>query len=91
MLIAECLTHDILSCLRSIQFEGKETVAEAINLGWTPDVDDAIGRYYTVCVELELGEGYAEHLVEAHPYEDVVLALAPIFTDQAESFLAEQE
>jgi len=91
MLIKECLTHDILSCLRSIEFEGKATVAEAINLGWTPDVDDAIERYYTVCAELKIGDGYAEHLVEAHPYEEVVEALAPTFVYQAECFLADSE
>lgn len=91
MLIKECLTHDILSHLRSIEFEGKKTVAEAINLGWKPDVDDAIDGYYTVCAELEIGEGYAEHLIGEHPYEEVVPALVPIFVDQAENFLAEQE
>lgn len=91
MLIKECLTHDLLKHLRSIEFEGKEMVAEAINLGWKPNVDDAIDRYYTVCAELEIGEGYAEHLVEAHPYEEVVEALAPVFVYQAEGFLADSE
>jgi len=95
MTIKECSIPDIIVHLNRLStqddFEYSNIIAEAIALGFEPNVDKAIDRYFTVCSELDVGKGYAEHLIGEHPYKEVVEALSPIFADQAENFLCEQE
>lgn len=68
-----------------------ELFDEALRVGWKPDFQKAIENWHTVCLELEIGEGLVEHILEEHPEDDIIERLELVLEGQAEEFLAEQE
>lgn len=68
-----------------------ELFDEALGKGWKPNFEKAIESWRTACLELEVGEGYVEHILEEHSEADIITHIEPVLVSQAEYFLAELE
>lgn len=69
-----------------------ELFNKALSKGWKPEFEKAIETWHTACLELEIGEGYVEHILEEHEEDDIIFRMESVLVAQAEEFLAmEQE
>lgn len=61
---------------------------EAFRLGWVPDFLKAIEAWYIGCAEdPNVGLGYADHILEEHPQEEIIDHIEDLLNSQAREFL----
>lgn len=69
----------------------QELFNEALNEGWKPDYQKAIEQWHTVCLELDIGEGYVDHILAKHSEVDLIECINSMLEGQAEEFLSNDE
>lgn len=66
-------------------------VISALANDWKPDFQKAIEEWHTACLELNIGQGYVDHILEEHPEQDLIECILSVLESQAREFLGDEE